>query len=517
MSDILCFVGGSGDQSLATIWPGFCLRSYFVANGVAAIVFTDGAPIATEISPAAASVAGGTVTFTDTGAFPNPGVLNITDVFIRVITSDGATGLFEISAHNSTAEIEFSAVALDGVATVLDGDAITVYSIGGAGKESGTSLGIEVANDEIGNLITETLHSVEVLTNLDETASAAQALDSDGNILHPLVFTGTIHDASVVANNFVRATDVTDKPVLTMGVDHTLTLSGSMERFRNISVTGDASGNVFTISGDSNIIEQCRVEQTGSGAFDDAAIGNVGGDGTIIRNNHVISVSSQATKQAAAIYSTNRSQIINNFVQSAQIGIYAETGNHTQIVTGNMCDGNNTNSGIEIAGGSATRGVYCAHNSIHNYTIGIELTTMPDGTELGIINILNNVIWLGTGGTEIGISNTNAATSIFCYIDNNAIGGPDINTAYQFGVLIIENKITLTANPFLNAGGSFLLASDFILNTNANGGTLCTSTARPTDFDNNGVQDSWQDVGASQLVPPAGGGGSVNKLTGLIQ
>jgi hypothetical protein len=268
---------------------------------------------------------------------------------------------------------------------------------------------------------------------------------------------------------------------------------------------------MFLVSGVRVIVEHCKIVQTGTEATDEAAIKSTGA-GVVIRGNHIISNVARADLQGAAINVAFRAQVTSNFVESTQMGIEASSAFGHLVIMGNVFVGSGTNNGIELDSANSTEGIICHYNSVYNYTNGINIPDATDDGDTGVISIINNIIWgSGTGGDK-GIANPNAATSIFAYIDNNAIG--NVTTPYEFGDLIIENKIDLGANnPFDNPGGT--AAVDYILNTGT-GGNLCRSAAKPSDFDNNGTQDSWGDVGALQAEPTGGAGGGVMLLTGLI-
>ena len=355
--------------------------------------------------------------------------------------------------------------------------------------------------DSIDNDIDGTANSYEALLNAGFTAVAGITISNPGTVLFPVTFTGCDSD-------FIRATVVSDQPVIDMGTAF-ITISGAFVRFRNIAVTSamiTSNSGVILQTGVMGIIDHCRVSNTSTSASARATIRL--NNGTMVSNCHVSTVTTRTNPDSSAIYSTARSQILNNFVESTRIGIQI-TGSVTQTACGNIIVGNDTGSGISVAL-SGTRGFLCNYNSIYDFTEGINVSTAMS-SPIGNVIFANNIIWGGTTGTVKGIANVGSATAIYFYINNNAIG--NVDTAYEFGDLIIENVITLTVNPF--SGSTFDSADEFKLNSTAGGGALCLETALPNDFDNEGTRDGWADVGALQ-AEPTGAAGGVMPLTGLL-
>ena len=496
--DLILAVGGPGTQTGEGTWPGAMLRSYFDAQAVADWNGTNGVAKVSNTGRTIV-VAGAISGFTDTGAFAGMTLTGLC-VAITAVTTTSDIGYYEITTHDDN-DLTFRTVGVDGVNTVVNGDTVS-YSIGGSGDT------IALADATLGAFLAN--NAVEVLDNLSETPGAT-TVDMIATVLYPITYTGTIYDNSVVNNNFVRATDVTDMPVINMGVDNNFTISGTLLRFRNIVVTGDNNGRVFSITAGKVIVEHCKISQTGVAANDDSAIFiDSAGDGSIIRGNHITSTVPTTTITSAAIYASQGVQIINNFIESVQAGLHMLTSSTSVDVRGNIFSGSGNNVGISVTG--SVRGGGVVNNSVYNYATGINVFTAAGGSDFGRITFLNNVIYGASAASSIGIQNDNVATSINYLVDNNAIG--NVLTAYEFGDLIIENKIDLsTNNPFDNPGGT--AADDYKLNTGT-GGNLCRSAAKPSDFDSDGTQDNWGDVGALQAEPTGGAGGGVMPMTGLL-
>ena len=505
MSELMMFVGGTGTQADRTEYPGVCTRNRFESVGLSSIMGANGAPLASElVTGDSVAVSLGVAVLTSPGSFAG---LSLLEMAFRLVDTDGISSpSFYLITSNDNDTVTFSASSIDGGGTVFDGENLT-WSIGGAGGAGGafgTSLGIEVANDEVAGY--GSLNSWEVLHNLSESATAAQTLDAGCSALDRIVFTGCIYDPSVVANNFVRALEVYDMPFIAMGAN-ILTISGIMLKFRSFSITSSVAsvyGVAVIVSGAKCLFEYNKVNQTDDDAYGHEAL-KITGAGTIARCNYIENAVTRGSNGGAAIGTTVNSKILDNFIVSAEAGIVASLGYMTTEIRGNIIVGNDLGNGIYASGGHNTRGYDIIQNTIHNFLNGISIPEGPEANDSNQISIHNNIIWGGDTGTTVGILYGDSATSLFFDINNNAIGNCD--TDYDtFGDLQIDSKISLTANPFLNAGGSYALASDFKLNDTA-GGALCRSAAVPNDLDLDGDQDRWGDVGALQTEPTGGGGG----------
>ena len=502
--DLIVAIGGSGNQSAgSTAFPGVMLRSFFDAHDVDEWDGTNGAALVTGSS------AGVTVFGASSGIDVGVAVLTGLDVTglciaVTAVSTTSDVGYYEITGHDESS-VTVNTLSVDGVLTLVTGDSVS-WRIGGSG-DAGASSSLGLADDVVGLFLNS--NTVEVLTNLDEPSSPAETLSSAGTVLYPLTYTGTIHDGSVVNNNFVRATDVSAQPVIDLGTA-ILTIGGAFVRFRNIVVTSamiTGNSGVVLVTGAMGIVDQCRISNTSTSASARAALRI--NNGAMISNCHVSTLTTRTSVDSAAVYTLARSHIVNNFITSTRVGIQV-TGSVTQTACGNIIVGNDTGSGISVSL-SSTRGFLCNYNSIYDFTEGINVSTAMS-SPIGNVIFANNIIWGGTTGTVKGIANAGSATAIYFYINNNAIG--NVDTAYEFGDLIIENVITLTVNPF--AGSTFDSADEFKLNNTAGGGALCRETALPTDYDSDGTQDAWGDVGALQVEPTGGAGGGVMPLTGLL-
>lgn len=497
----------------STAFPGVFLKSLFDSEADATKFYgTNGTYISVD--------SGDSSTLTDIGGSEATiGIADTTGILVGmfvyvddVSAGTNTVGYYEITGVTTDTLITIDVAPLDGSLGIGANDTVSYY-IGGVSSafDDTTSLQnlFDLIGPDVGATTGNAINSLEILCTTSTGLTMTAPLDLDniaGSAASQVIITGT-------DSNFDRAIDITDMPVLDMGL-FILNIAGDMLRFRNINVTGISTSLMTSVTGSRCIIEQCKFTQSSNNANADAALG-VSGSGCIVRGNHIVStVPGTAVTSAALLYSGARGVVLNNFVDTQQAGITVTASNSTPLVSGNIVTGNNTNIGISITEGNATRGYYCSDNSIHNFKTGINIPVGTDDGDVGIIHILNNIIWAGDIADSEGIANADVASSIYYYVDNNAIGNAD--TPYEFGDLTIENKIALTANPFTNAGTSFALASDFKLNETAGGGALCRSAAKPNDFDSDGTQDSWGDVGALQAEPTGGAGGGVMPLTGLF-
>lgn len=489
--DLLSFVGGCGSQSNLNSEAMFCTRDYFETNGVAGVMGANGEPLSDATSTVTDNL-DGTCTIA-------PGT---TDEYIGLDLSGGLyvyfyrfAGTGDASHYlildNDNDNLTVSKVALDGVSELDDGD-------WGSAIVGGGTIYLRTVDNHIGTYVDDA--AVEVLVNNSIQADTHIVLDSDApDALSPITYTGCIYDDSVVENNFVQAVEEDDFPIIDLTASYVLQVPGNCIRLRNIYFKGSYGSYVAFASGKRSIVEQCRFDQLNtSSSAGPALLVSTG----VVRNCHVVSKSTSTIYDDAALQIGGYSQIIGNYIETTCKGINLNSDYRIQVVMGNLICGDDTAEGIYLHNVNNNTYTHIAHNTIYNFTEGITLDNSQTVSQTGDVTILGNIIWGGSSGTVKGIVNDGSATSILAYIDNNAIGNCDVD--YEFGNLIIENKISLTANPFANAGGSYSLASDFILNDTAGGGALCKSAALPNDYDLDGVQDSWCDVGALQLEPAGG-------------
>lgn len=135
-------------------------------------------------------------------------------------------------------------------------------------------------------------------------------------------------------------------------------------------------------------------------------------------------------------------------------------------------------------------GFNCTGNpSIVNCTAyggsGVGFTTGNSGQAT-----LVNCIAYGRGGVGFDVSSNRNNKLINCAGGSNGGAGNQNNSQ---DAIFVEGFITLTANPFTNAG-----SGDFSLNNTAGGGAALRETAYPTTFINT-TTAQYLDVGAAQV------------------
>ncbi len=500
--DLILLAGGPGNQSGASVkgcvvkrsvWEVSIPSDFFIANGEALYEesFNDQTIDFDDVDTVEIS-----------GNFSNA----IVGMYIYIYNVDQGTnaiGFYEILTATGT-ELTFSSTGVKAGVQIDTDETDVSYSIGGTRVKSGGEIAdIEGANDDV---FTELVgNSVEVLHNKSEAPGSALTLDADSTALYQLVFTGCIHDASVPDNNFVRATQESDMPVLTMG-NNAFSSSGKRLLLRSLSITGArANSKVVDITGDLSEARECVFAQTSNGvnALEALSLTDSSAYGC-----KITSVSTHATEGAVVLF---RGTLNSSTVESVARGMRLESAsNRVSSAIGNTFKGSGANAAIYVANPNATSGpIIVAYNMIYNYAEGLKLDPMGDINELAQPEIHNNVMWLANVGSSIGVQNDDVATSVLAIINNNFIG--NVVTRYQMGQLLIENDIVLTADPFNGAAGG-----DFTLNNVAGGGALVRGAKWPSDLDLDGTDEDFASGGALQL---AAGGGAVHPIgagVGLI-
>jgi hypothetical protein len=221
----------------------------------------------------------------------------------------------------------------------------------------------------------------------------------------------------------------------------------------------------------------------------------------MVRNNLFRSLSTNGAVSTGPCVKIDASRVhlIDNIIMPEKHGLYVSANNIGGVYARNIIIGKGAFQGIHITGNSTARGVLVENNTIFNFTFGISINQAITEGAIGNLAILNNIIWGADAGSSSGIRNITTGTAILYNIDNNAIG--NCLTDYDStGDLIIENKISLTENPFVNGSGTYTEPADFMLNKVLEGGDLCKGTATPMDMDLDGVQDTWRDIGAVQML-----------------
>jgi len=127
--------------------------------------------------------------------------------------------------------------------------------------------------------------------------------------------------------------------------------------------------------------------------------------------------------------------------------------------------------GISVDGDANLQGAWIMNNTIYNVSNGIEF---EDGVGTNLSQIIitqNNIIYNATNGI-INSRGTNTSSVIGHFVNNNAMGSISSNQYSNIQDEYIKNKITLTADPFVDK-------VDFELNDVAGGGALCKFLGPP--------------------------------------
>jgi len=146
-------------------------------------------------------------------------------------------------------------------------------------------------------------------------------------------------------------------------------------------------------------------------------------------------------------------------------------------MTGTIVNGtNSTVKGVTFSFDSNCQGSLIMNNTIYNTTDAIEFENGVGSNLTQIIITQNNIIWNATNGI-LNSRSTNTSSVIGHFINNNAMGSISSNAYSNIQDEFIRNKITLTAEPFVDR-------VDFELNDVAGGGASCKFLgAGPRQYD----------------------------------
>ena len=143
------------------------------------------------------------------------------------------------------------------------------------------------------------------------------------------------------------------------------------------------------------------------------------------------------------------------------------------VISGCIIDGTESSGdvGISIDGDSANYGCWISNNTIYNVGNAIEF---EDGAGTNMTQIMvtqNNVIYNATNGI-INSRGTNTSSVLGHFVNNNAMGSISSAAYTNIQDEYIKNKVTLTADPFVDK-------IDFELNDAPGGGALCKFLGAP--------------------------------------
>jgi hypothetical protein len=146
------------------------------------------------------------------------------------------------------------------------------------------------------------------------------------------------------------------------------------------------------------------------------------------------------------------------------------------VVSGCVINGTEADCiGIHIDGDANCQGAWIMNNTIYNVSSGIAFDDGIAATSQ-IIVTQNNIIYNATNGI-INERGTNTSSVVSHFVNNNATGSISSNAYSNIQDEFIKNKITLTADPFIDK-------VDFELNDVAGGGALCKFLgAGPRQYD----------------------------------
>ena len=146
------------------------------------------------------------------------------------------------------------------------------------------------------------------------------------------------------------------------------------------------------------------------------------------------------------------------------------------IISGCIINGTEADAiGIHVDGDANCQGSWIMNNTIYNVSDGIAFDDGIAGLSQIIIT-QNNIIYNATNGI-INDRGTNTSSVVGHFVNNNAMGSISSNQYSNIQDEYIKNKITLTADPFVDK-------VDFELNDAAGGGALCKFLgAGPRQYD----------------------------------
>jgi hypothetical protein len=183
---------------------------------------------------------------------------------------------------------------------------------------------------------------------------------------------------------------------------------------------------------------------------------------------------------------------LNCYVHNNGRGSNASFG--AQFVIGSIF-ANNTTDAFTMSGGSNLQAINSVFTGSTSGGSGAGIR-FDVGAQNAIVNLQNNILYGDTVGFLV-----NTGNPVVIANNNNAYGS---NTTNRSGISAGANDVTLTANPFTNAG-----AGDYSLNSTAGGGALLKGTGFPGIFPG-ATSTGHLDIGAVQSS--GGGGGAVGNF-----
>lgn len=311
---------------------------------------------------------------------------------------------------------------------------------------------------------------------------------TDGNPIHFRGYTTTPGDGGrptltstlLTANNFI--------------FENGLTFEGII--FAGAPTTNGVSVVFQTNAGASGLFYRCKV--TNSTASSDSSIA------LTIRGAHAVGcelVGDGVTPNNVRGADISFHSIIQGcYISSTVTGVRATWDFRSGAILDCLIVGSgaSTTQGIDIVSMDSTRCHVISGNTIYNFVDGIECNVEPTVAEASLLITGNIFYTMSAFGIDLTTANRDGSIALF----GNAYGDITTGDVNQQGDMPEFGKISLSADPFTNAG-----SDDFTLNDTAGGGALLREAKFPNDLKGDGTQRDWGDVGALQVQPAAGSGG----------
>ena len=488
MADLIMLGGGTGTQ-VGTDYPGIVGETEWEDNNPSDFMDTNGEALLTGDYD---------LTYVDANSSTLGGDFSTITAGTYVMISAGLTstnhGYFKISSITSNTLCTIANTNLNGddIAAGDDTNTVTV-SIGGAAHVAGVDPDdtvIENCNDTIGSFIDLTVagHNTDVLYNISETASANIIIDTASTVSSAIRYIGRKID-------FSDCESESDYPVFTLVV-YKFTIPPVSQYFKHLKFTGTRDSNNIGIVyayGKKTVFEECSF-----------TLSNTHGD-CCIASSYGILINCNITSNGTGVTGAVRlftSQIHGCIITSTNNdGIYSSMSN----IKSCIIIGGGTAKGIHLVTGGSLLSIN--NTTIYNFDYCIYVTQMPLISSSSS-TVYNNIL-VGSGAGAYGIYNNDTEDTTMCIWNNfiyNCLGGED-NFNHDI------RSVSLSAYPF--ATNPPTTAKHFYLNDEATGGVLVKGKMLPMDFDLDGIQDNYS-AGAIMAEASASGGGSVNRLEGLL-
>lgn len=510
-ADLVMFAGGTGDQTGTPI-PGVVTKTAWDAGNPSDFMDANGLPLVTLAAANVEYFAGGSRV---SGDFS--GVTVGTYIFLTRVTGNNPPyGYYKITDNGSGADCTIDNGYLAELGGIVE-DGTSDVSVGGAANKGSVILSIENCDDYISSHIDAASYSVDVLFNKDETATGAVSMLANSTLTGRLRYVGTTYDGETADNCFQPIDETTanlidedDMPTINMAAYvFTLGSGGTTSlrvEYKHIKWTGINTTNVvYGNRSNGLLLRQCVINNTSTSSSSACAIYP---KRTTLINCKISSMGTLATEGAVKTEYTNMQGcfIFANQCRGVDLNGSYDCGISNCIITAGE---SNTAAGVYISSLASTASSSCFSNCIiRNFKTGFHFDTLPDVADIHRICVFNNIIWGNNASGAYGIYNNGIATNKTCaYLFNNFIGNVDANesnwASYDLGT------ISLSACPFLNAGGSYSLSTDFYLNDTAGGGALIKNKMVPMSYGFDGTQDNFSNIISAESAGGSSGGGGV--------